>query len=131
MKDLLSSAPEPIFPFPSTIFDDVTKCRFLVLAGMPVVLGLLSRYVTLTPPKELEAFPIYTWSCLISSPRMAEIMIVREGTAADQMPWLNLRKPHFSSSLSANTTPISIFYMWVWILSGTGAGTSWERSEKL
>lgn len=96
-----------------------------------MVLGLLSRYVTLTPPKELEAFPIYTWSCLISSPRMAEIMIVREGTAADQMPWLNLRKPHFSSSLSANTTPISIFYMWVWILSGTGAGTSWERSEKL
>lgn len=36
MRHLLSSALEPILPFLSTGFDKVTKCKFLVLAGMPV-----------------------------------------------------------------------------------------------
>lgn len=36
MRDLPSLAPAPE-PFPSTIFHEVTKCRFLGLAGMPVM----------------------------------------------------------------------------------------------
>lgn len=57
-RDLLSSALEPILPFLSTSFDKVTRCKFLVLAGKPVMVSICAcdTHTLPPPPKGFRGF---------------------------------------------------------------------------